>query len=68
MNAAILLAQRGHRVSLYEKGDDLGGLCSIASARPWKKDYTVYTEYLKQSLDKSGVPVRLSTNSHKRVC
>ena len=59
MHAAVLMAQRGHHVSLYEKSTELGGQWNIAAAQPGKEGYAAFTEYLKRSIDKAGVSVTL---------
>jgi len=65
MQAAAILGQRGHRVSLYEKGRELGGQWKIAAAMPEKEGFTSLTEYLRRSLDKYGVEVSLGTEVTK---
>jgi 2,4-dienoyl-CoA reductase-like NADH-dependent reductase (Old Yellow Enzyme family)/thioredoxin reductase len=66
MQAAVLLAQRGHQVSLYERESELGGQWNIASAMPRKEGYASFTDYLKRSLDKQGVSITLGTKVTKR--
>jgi pyruvate/2-oxoglutarate dehydrogenase complex dihydrolipoamide dehydrogenase (E3) component len=61
LQAAVLLAGRGHHVSLYEMSDKLGGQWNIASAMPGKKEYAAFTEYLKRSLHNSGASVTVNT-------
>jgi 2,4-dienoyl-CoA reductase-like NADH-dependent reductase (Old Yellow Enzyme family)/thioredoxin reductase len=61
MQAAVLLAQRGHSVSLYEKSNELGGQWNIAAAVPGKECFTDFTKFLKCSLDRAGIPVTLGT-------
>lgn len=59
MEVAIILAQRGHHVSLYEKTDKLGGQWNIlASYRP---EVSSLTDYLSRELTKSGVEVQYNT-------
>ncbi len=65
MQAAVLMAQRGHDVSLYEKNNELGGQWNIAAATPGKEGYAAFTDYLKRSLDKLRVPVILGTEVTK---
>jgi len=65
MQAAVLIAQRGHNVSLYEKSNELGGQWNIAAAVPGKEGFAVFTDFLKRSLDKAGVPVTLGTEVTK---
>jgi len=60
MEAAKVLAQRGHDVSLYEKQDKLGGQWNIAIQQDYKKsDYPSLTEYLSRALPREGVRVFL---------
>jgi len=61
MQAGLLLAQRGHRVSLYERDSELGGQWNVAAAMPGKEGYASFTEYLKRSLAAAGVEVLRNT-------
>lgn len=61
MQTALFLAQRGHKVALYEKKSKLGGQWNVACATPGKEDYATFTEYLKRQLDKYGVAIKLGT-------
>lgn len=65
MQAAVLLAQRGHQVSLYERESELGGQWNIASAMPGKESYASFTDYLRRSLDKHGVSITMNTEVTK---
>jgi thioredoxin reductase len=59
MEAAIVLAQRGHQVRLYEKESKLGGQWNIlASYRP---EVSSLTKYLSRKLTESGVEVHKDT-------
>jgi len=57
MQAARLLAERGHQVSLYEKGNRLGGQWNTAGKLPGKQDFDSLTEHLERSLEMHGVRV-----------
>lgn len=61
MEAARVLAERGHQVSLYERSDKLGGQWNIASALPLKEGYQSLTQYLIRGLQQSGARVILNT-------
>ena len=65
MQAAVLLAQRGHQVSLYERESELGGQWNIASAMPGKENFASFTDYLRRLLDKQGVPITTNTEVTK---
>lgn len=59
MEAAMVLAQRGHRVDLYEKTEKLGGQWNVlASYRP---EVSSITNYLTRELAKAGVRVHFNT-------
>ena len=61
MEAAILLAKRGHNVTLYEKSDKLGGVFIAASAPSFKeKDRALIAWYIRE-LAKYPIEVKLIT-------
>lgn len=61
MQVALFLAQRGHRVSLYERKPELGGQWNVACATPGKESYATFTQYLKRFLDRYSVNITLNT-------
>ncbi|MDM7999810.1 MAG: NAD(P)/FAD-dependent oxidoreductase [Dehalococcoidia bacterium] len=61
MEMAMYLTERGHKVALYEKDNELGGQWNIACALPGKQGYAALTEYLKRWLKKNGVEINLGT-------
>jgi 2-enoate reductase len=61
MEMAMYLTERGHKVALYEKENELGGQWNIACALPGKKGYAALTDYLKRWLKKNGVEINLGT-------
>jgi 2-enoate reductase len=61
MEAAILLSKRGHKVTLYEKTDSLGGVFVAAAAPSFKeKDRALISWYIRE-LAKYPVDVKLNT-------
>jgi len=63
MEAARLAAERGHRVTLVEKENELGGHLLEASAPEFKQDLKPLLTWLKTQLAKEGVEVRLGTET-----
>ena len=61
MEAAITAAQRGHSVTLYEKGSRLGGQLLCEEHIPFKQDMFNFVKVLEKRLSKSGVDVHLNT-------
>jgi len=65
--AAITAAERGHKVTLLEKSDALGGNLKIMECEPKKHDMVLYRDYLVRQLKKNGVEVRLNTPATKEL-
>ncbi len=59
MEAARVAAQRGHRVTLYEREGELGGQLCVAAAPPYKQEIAALRDYLARQTEKSGVEIRL---------
>jgi 2,4-dienoyl-CoA reductase-like NADH-dependent reductase (Old Yellow Enzyme family)/thioredoxin reductase len=60
MEAARVAAERGHRVTLYEKAPTLGGQLLLASLPPNKNRIERLRKYLETQMMKSGVKVEMS--------
>ena len=61
MEAAILLSKRGHKVTLYEKTDKLGGVFIAASAPSFKeKDRALISWYIRE-LSKYPIDIKMNT-------
>jgi 2,4-dienoyl-CoA reductase (NADPH2) len=58
---AITAAQRGHRVTLFEASDELGGHFNLAMRIPGKEEFAETIRYYQRQLDLLGVDVRLNT-------
>jgi NAD(H)-dependent 7beta-hydroxy-3-oxo-delta4-cholenoic acid oxidoreductase len=67
MEAARVAAQRGHRVTLFEKASKTGGLFNLAAVPPHKQELTRVTKYLTTQLAKAEVEVRLNTEVTESV-
>lgn len=63
MKAALVAAERGHRVTLYEKGEALGGLLRHTDYSQWKWAQKEFKDYLIRQVNKAGVEVRLKTTA-----
>ena len=61
MEAAIVAAKRGHKVTLYEKTDKLGGVFIAAAAPSFKeKDRALIAWYIRE-LQKHPIDVKMNT-------
>jgi 2,4-dienoyl-CoA reductase (NADPH2) len=61
--AAVGAAQRGHRVTLFEANDFIGGQFDLARRIPGKEEFNETIRYFTTMLDKHGVVVRLGTRA-----
>jgi len=68
LTAATILAERGHRVTLHEEADRLGGYLRLAALAPHFQEVecspatiTGFIEYLERMSRKRGVEVRLNS-------
>ena len=62
MESAILLAKRGHSVTLYEKSDKLGGVFIAAAAPSFKeKDRDLIKWYIRELSKYPSIEVKLNT-------
>ncbi len=67
MQAAIVAAQRGHKVTLFEKDAKLGGQLNIAALPPFKGDIFPWIYYLVNQVEKAGVAVKLNTDATAEI-
>jgi thioredoxin reductase/2,4-dienoyl-CoA reductase-like NADH-dependent reductase (Old Yellow Enzyme family) len=63
MKAAIIAAERGHKVTIYEKSDSLGGLLKHADYSSYKWPHKRYKNFLIRQVKKAGVEVLLKTEA-----
>ena len=63
MKAAITTAERGHKVTLYEKSASLGGLLLFTDNTQWKWTYKDFKDYLVLQVKKAGIDVQLNTTA-----
>ncbi|MCX7816007.1 MAG: FAD-dependent oxidoreductase [Syntrophales bacterium] len=61
MEAAIIAAVRGHKVSLFEEHGRLGGRLSLAAIPPYKEEITDLINSFSERLKRAEVDVRLNT-------
>ncbi|MFH2064594.1 MAG: FAD-dependent oxidoreductase [Pseudomonadota bacterium] len=61
LEAAVTASIAGHQVTLYEKGNDIGGQLYIAGAPPHKNEIWEFIRYYRAMIRKYNIPVRLNT-------
>jgi NADPH-dependent 2,4-dienoyl-CoA reductase/sulfur reductase-like enzyme len=63
MKAALVAAERGHKVTIYEKNDFLGGQLKHADFGSFTWPLKDYRDYLIRQVKKLGIDVLLSTKA-----
>jgi 2,4-dienoyl-CoA reductase-like NADH-dependent reductase (Old Yellow Enzyme family)/thioredoxin reductase len=61
LTAAFEAARLGHKVTLFEKGEETGGQLRFASKAPFKDHYGVWASWLTSQAKKMGVIVHTGT-------
>ena len=61
--AATTLAGRGHRVDLFEAGDDIGGQFAIARRIPGKEEFAETIRYYRRQIELTGVKLHLGVRA-----
>jgi 2,4-dienoyl-CoA reductase (NADPH2) len=61
MASACTAAERGHRVSLFEASDRIGGQFNMAKRVPGKEEFYETLRYFKRQIELKGVDLRLNT-------
>ncbi len=60
--AATTAARRGHKVTLFDAADEIGGQFNIAKRIPGKEEFYETIRYFEEELKRSGVTVTLNTH------
>ena len=67
ITAAMILRQRGHDVTLYEKSARLGGTLNYAVLPDFKRDLADYLHYLTVQANKCGARILLNTEATREM-
>ena len=67
IQALLTLCERGHDVTLYEKGDRLGGNLVFGSVLPFKQDLRDYLNYLVRQANKAPGRILFNTEATKEI-
>ena len=59
MSAAMVAAERGHQVTLFDKADEIGGQLNMAKMVPGKEEFHGLVQWFGDMLDLHGVELRL---------
>lgn len=65
--AAVVAAQKGHQVTIFEKAGELGGQWIQASIPPAKAEFTSLLYWQQTQIEKLGIKVCLNTELTKEI-
>ena len=60
---ATVAASRGHKVTLFDAADEIGGQFNVAKRIPGKEEFHETLRYFRHQLAETGVEVRLNTRA-----
>jgi len=63
LSCAVSLAERGHRVELFEAADTIGGQFDIACRIPGKEEFAETIRYYRRRIERTGVVLHLNTRA-----
>lgn len=61
ISAALVLAERGHKVDLYEADAEIGGQLNMAKVIPGKEEFHEMVRYFKRQIELKNVQVHLNS-------
>ena len=61
LSAALVLAERGHTVDLYEAAAEIGGQLNMAKVIPGKEEFHEMLRYFTRQIELQGVRLHLNT-------
>jgi len=59
--AAMVAAERGHSVTLFDKADQVGGQLNMAKTIPGKEEFIGLVDWFATMVDRRGIDLRLGT-------
>ncbi|UNK49199.1 NADPH-dependent 2,4-dienoyl-CoA reductase [Lysobacter sp. S4-A87] len=60
---ATVAAERGHRVTLFEAGSEIGGQFNLAKRIPGKEEFHETLRYFSRRIEQTGVELRLNSRA-----
>lgn len=63
LSAALALDERGHKVTLFDKADQIGGQLNLARKIPGKEEFHGLVDWFTTMISKSNVVLRLNTEA-----
>lgn len=63
LSVALVSANRGHKVTLFEKSAELGGQLNMARKIPGKEEFHGLVDWFATMVEKAGIAVKLETEA-----
>jgi len=63
LSAAMTAAERGHKVTLIDRADEIGGQLNMAKQVPGKEEFRGLVDWYRTMVTKMGINVRLNTEA-----
>ncbi len=62
LSTAMTCAERGHSVTVFDKGSEIGGQLNMAKQIPGKEEFWGFVDWYRTMMDVHGIEVRLNTD------
>ena len=59
LSTGIIAAERGHRVTIFDKADQIGGQLNMAKAIPGKEEFIGLVDWYARMVETAGITLRL---------
>ncbi|MGC9369463.1 MAG: FAD-dependent oxidoreductase [Paracoccaceae bacterium] len=63
LSAALTAAERGHKVTLFDKADTLGGQLNMAKKVPGKEEFRGLVDWFATMVERAGIDLRLGSEA-----
>ncbi|MDO9525821.1 MAG: FAD-dependent oxidoreductase [Gemmobacter sp.] len=63
LSAAMVAAQRGHKVTLFDRAHQIGGQLNLAKQVPGKEEFHGLVAWFATMVDRAGITLRLGTEA-----
>ena len=67
LSAAITADQRGHKVTLFDAADEIGGQLNMAKQVPGKEEFWGLVDYYNRMIELSSIDLKLSTKVDQKM-